>query len=104
MVRSHSRTLSLITGSCAVVAILAVARGQGAGQWLAPFNHQHATATATDAEFPFTSPARPTWPPGSGAQPAFNAIHMALIPVGVHRGKVVVWDGGLTIGYADPFV
>jgi len=29
---------------------------------------------------------------------------MALIPVGVHRGKVVVWDGGLTIGYADPFV
>jgi len=66
--------------------------------WLAPFNHQNATAVSTDARLPFTSPNRPTWPS------TFNAIHMALIPVGDHRGRVLVWDGGFTLGDAAPFV
>lgn len=74
--------------------------GQGTGQWQLPFDHQHATTTATDALYPFTA-GGPTWAPGPG--PSFQAVHMAVIPVGQHRGKVIVWDTGQAVGDAAPF-
>ncbi len=71
---------------------------RGSGKWLPPFKHQHNTAAATNAEYPFNSPVlRPTWPQ------TFNAVHMAHIPVGVHRGKVIVWDAGEVFHFANPF-
>lgn len=99
--RFVTRWLAGISG----VAICATGVAQGTGQWLPPFNHQHATATATNAKLPFTSAAGPSWPS------TFKAVHMSLIPVSDssapvsqrHRGKVIVWDQGNTLGFADPF-
>lgn len=52
------------------------------GFWDPPFDHGDLGA--------FTPPRLP----GIDPLENFNAIHMALIPKGDHRGKVVVWDNG----------
>jgi hypothetical protein len=52
------------------------------GSWSAPFNHEVNTANTNQLTIPITY----VWPP------TFNAIHMALVPVGPYRGQVLVWD------------
>jgi hypothetical protein len=68
----------------------AFAPGQGPGSWEAPFNHAvpaswnyQASAWDGEPQSPFTQPADPH---------RFLAGHMSLIPVGPHRGKVLVWN------------
>jgi len=72
------------------------------------FNHEHTGPNATDfmAAFPGGSmvTVQGLGNPGSllgwgdwswfasGVPGAFNAVHMALIPKGPHRGKVIVWN------------
>lgn len=55
------------------------------GAWEAPFNHGGSPAVLPACG---TSPI-PPWPV------VFNAIHMSVIPKGVHQGHVLVW------GYVD---
>jgi hypothetical protein len=98
MVDVHSHAPAPLVALGAALLLLEGASCQGTGQWAEHFQHEHATPRATDAEFPFWSPIlRPVWPS------RFNAVHMSLIPVGPHRGKVLVWDAGETIAFADPW-
>ncbi|MGE3174756.1 MAG: galactose oxidase-like domain-containing protein [Planctomycetota bacterium] len=60
----------------------AVAQAAPLGSWAAPFDHEVNTANTNQLAIPITH----LWPP------RFNAIHMALVPVGPHRGRVLVWD------------
>ena len=79
------------------------------------FDHQHAVpGVASDATLPF-GPGGPQWPvrdaysepisipPGIVQVPTMNAVHMALIPTGVHRGKVIVWGIGPQLAFAPGF-
>ena len=68
------------------------------GQWLSSFNHQHNVANvATNALAPFSAGSAAPWPS------TFNAIHMAVIPVGPHRGRVLCWDLSNVFFAANPF-
>lgn len=110
---SHSVTQSLVVGSCGLVIGLASARAQGQGQWVMAYDHKHAVpGVASDATTPFTYPGGPEWPvrlipPDATAPPtsvaSMNAIHMSLIPKGIHRGKVIVYGSGPSVAFAAPF-
>jgi hypothetical protein len=53
------------------------------GTWENAFNHEFNTANTNFV----TPPAGMIWPS------PFNAIHMALVPIGPRRGMVLVWHG-----------
>lgn len=78
------RTVVRCAATCAlVVAGLGDRAGaQSPGSWGLAFNHEVNTANTNQLTIPITH----VWPP------RFNAIHMALVPAGPHRGKVLVWD------------
>ncbi len=81
--RRPRRASPRAVAACAAVAALS-GRGsaQNQGAWAPAFDHEVNTANTNHLTIPITY----LWPP------KFNAIHMALIPVGPHRGKVLVWD------------
>ena len=73
---------------------------QTSGVWGAAFDHDNSGSNATPYLFPGASLAGTSgeyqpggvfgW--GDWGDGKFNAIHMALIPKGQHRGKVLVWN------------
>lgn len=75
-----TRLAVLCALSFAVTAPVTAQCNQGA--WSAAFNHEFNTANTNQV----TPPPLAVWPT------TFNAIHMALIPVGPYRGHVLVWD------------
>lgn len=100
---THSLTHWKLKTCSAVLITCTAASSQGS--WSTPFDHEHASIIATDAEFVFGVNG-PNWHYRTGATgivATFNALHMSLIPVGSHRGRVLVWDGGETVGEAAPF-
>ena len=110
--KARSVMLSLL--SVVLISTDGPLRAQGQGTWSGGFDHQHNVPNvATNAEAPF-GPFGPKWPlrevledppviPQAPDVPTMNALHMALIPVGPHRGKVVVWGRGPFVGEAVPF-
>ena len=71
----------------ATAVCLPTASAQAPGAWAPAFDHEVNTANTNQLAIPITH----IWPP------KFNAIHMALIPVGPHRGKVLVWDAPVRV-------
>lgn len=77
-----ARTSLLVAGLVAVAGAAPMLCAQNQGSWSAAFDHEVNTANTNQLVIPPTH----VWPP------VFNAIHMALIPVGPYRGHVLVWD------------
>ncbi|HLQ37258.1 MAG TPA: hypothetical protein VK348_05640, partial [Planctomycetota bacterium] len=78
------------TGLLALVLLGASARTQGnQGAWEPAFDHELNTLNTNQLVVP------PLWVWPSN----FNALHMALIPIGPYRGMVMAWDvaDGLTL-------
>ena len=102
----RSWTVTATLSLCAVVTAMgAPLRGQGV--WTVGFNH-----LPNNAGLPAPLPVHPAshsisqpslWitqnlPPAQQVTPGqrMNTVHVCLIPAGVHRGEVLVWDGNLT--------
>ena len=111
MARLVRRLRAGAVAACAALPGCAAAQAQG--EWVLAFDHQHAVpGIASDARVPFQYPGGPEWPTrlaatdaqgDLGPVPTLNAIHMVLVPVGPHRGKVLVWDRGPLLGFASTF-
>lgn len=81
MLRTPCPVARLLLGA-GTAAALALGAATQQGSWSAAFDHEVNTANTNQLVIPPTH----VWPP------QFNAIHMALIPVGPYRGHVLVWD------------
>ncbi len=75
-------------------------RAQGA--WNVAFDHVPNGANVHPSSDSIANPGRwitqnPTVPNGPSPTPGqgMNTVHVCLIPSGVHRGEVLVWDGNL---------
>lgn len=99
--QSHRPRLSRLLALAMSLALATPSLAQG--NWSMAFNHQDGVSTpspeATNPYAPFQSApftsitiTLPFPVSGDHTLPTFNAVHMALIPKGPHRGKVLVWN------------
>lgn len=97
----RGQRLSSLLPLIASLALAALSPGQG--NWSMAFNHNDGVSTpsanATNPYAPFQSApftglgiTLPFPPSVDLSLPSFNGAHMALIPKGPHRGKILVWN------------